>query len=456
MSRSNLRLGGLLSALTGVVLAVTASNAFALGWPQVSVPAPPAWSSPGSYTLSARVYANGLSTTAHIQYGASTAYANTSSPQTISGGATTTFTRTTVSMPVGSTVHYRVRANNLFGTTYGPDQTYVVGGATVTGGLRPDAVQSSEHKFLLRGTVKTYGAAATTRIEYGLTGAYGTTVTTAAVPANSTTEVGAPTVSVLSPGTTINYRTVATTADGVVTAGPNQTFTIPTGVVRSVYMYPTDRPFRQSYSNNIANALNVIQAFYDTEVGGKTFTHAATPIACALPQDSTFYGTMTGNDGSWNKLTAALSDCGLSDTDLYNGLVVYADIHGTCPNRIGAGTLGGAGVPNLTFQGHTGLTFMGDTDLQGLDGVTGLSAAPCGTGPDLHNGVASFQSGSAHEMGHTFGLSHPYDQGGACYGAPSSQTCDSALMQFGWMNSIASTHLLPAETASLLSNTFFT
>ncbi len=52
----------------------------------------------------------------------------------------------------------------------------------------------------------------------------------------------------------------------------------------------------------------------------------------------------------------------MSNTDLYNDIVGYADITGTCNDRIGAG--------RGSFGNYAGLTFMATPTLQGLTGVT--------------------------------------------------------------------------------------
>lgn len=436
------------SVLAVACTGVFAAQASAAGPPIVSVPTAPVWQSAGAYKLSATVVANGSSTSANIQYGATTSYGSVSPNYSYNSGDTGSFTHVTTSKPVGSTVHYRVRAINSSGITYGPDQTYVVGGAPiVTAGSSPRAVPVAVNpRFRLYSNVQSNQLFTTTSIQYGPTTSYGTTATGSSLNAGTTAD-GYGTVINPTPGSTINYRIVATNAAGT-TYGPNRVWTVPAGVVRTVYMYPTDRPFRLDYRDLISSAMNTIQAFYSTQVG-KTFTPTYMPIGCPLDHDAAYYNAESQNSsgqwiGTWNKLDAALSNCAGVDRIPANDLVVYADVHGSCNDRIGAA------VP--------GLTFMGDTDLQGLNGQTGFPNAPCGSGNDTRTGPWGYTGGAAHEMGHTFGLPHPDDILATCATpAPWTPACQEAydsLMYIGYLD-IRATSLLARDKTALLSSSFF-
>lgn len=330
---------------------------------------------------------------------------------------------------------------------------------TVTGGLRPFAAQSQTgpHNFLLRGTVKANDATTATRIEYGPTTAYGTSVTAAWVSPTATTEVSATTVSAPATGSTINYRTVATNSVGT-TYGPNQEFKVPAGVVRPVYLYPTDRGPSSLYPTLIRNAMRDVQAFYLAEKA-KTFTYAKTPITCALPQPSTYYGTVASGQ-TWNKLEDALTACGVDWHDLYSNIIAFADTPTTCVPGGGSST-GGAKAPWTSTDGSITLSAIGimdDRHLQGLAGVSNIMDQCYGTPPapslSEAQGAEEWKSVVAHEMGHTFGLNHTDQEGGACYQQLATAACQDALMMYGWKDPIGETYLLSREKTRLDSSPF--
>lgn len=451
MSLSSFRRRAVRAGLLAIVLfGVSASQATAIGRPIVSVPAVPAEVSAGAYRLSAKVSPNGFPTLATIQYGSSMSYGRSFAPVTLWDNRTRTFSRVTVSMPAGSTVHYRVRATNLWGTTYGPDQTYVVAGSgapIVTAGARPQAVPDTRHALTLHGTVDPGAVPAQVKIQVGATESYSTSYDAGVVDPGSPRDVSATVVDPV-PGSTLNYRIVATNANGT-TYGPNQRFKVPYGVVRTVYMHPTDRPFRQHYADLIHSALLTIQDFYLGQVG-TTFTLASEPVVCALPRDNAYYASEEPNGsggwtGTWSKLDIALSACPGLARDGYSDFIVYADVHSvSCHDRIGAAT--------------TNLTFLGDGDLHGLDGETGMSNEPCGTGTDWRTGPWGFTGGAAHELGHTFGLPHPDDILATCQSpAPWTADCQYAyasLMYIGY-GDLRSTYLLERDKATLRASPFF-
>ncbi len=439
------------ASLLALALAMgLAADASAFGRPIVSVPTAPTLESAGAYRLSGKVTANGTPTAATIQYGATKSYGRSSPTVNVWFTSTQLLSHVTAAMPAGSTVHYRVRANNWFGTTYGPDQTYVVAGAgapVVTAGPRPQAVPEATRAFLLHGTVNGNALPTTTRIEFGPTQSYGTSIAAADVAAGTTSDVS---VRVAAPaaGTTINYRTVATNGAGTV-YGANRQFKVPGGVVRSVYMYPTDRPFRQRYDDLIGGTVKTIQEFYAAQVG-QTFTAASETIRCPMERDNAYYGTEAQNSegrwiGTWQKLDAALLACTGVPRGPDSDLIVYADVHSlSCNDRIGAAT--------------TNLTFMGDNDLRGLDGETGFTNAPCGEGIDFRTGPWGYTGGAAHELGHTFGLPHPDDILATCAPpAPNTPACQQAydsIMYVGY-GDIRSTYLLERDKVKLRASPFF-
>lgn len=78
--------------------------------------------------VSGTVNANGSSTTDSIQYGPSTSYGKTvaASPATATGTSATSITATLYGLSAGTTYHYRVKAVNAGGTSYGADSTFTI------------------------------------------------------------------------------------------------------------------------------------------------------------------------------------------------------------------------------------------------------------------------------------------------------------------------------------------
>lgn len=78
-------------------------------------------------TLNGRVNANGYSTTISFEFGTSTSYGNTYTPtqSTISGNLSANIYAIVTGLTANTTYHYRVKATNAMGTTYGGDMTII-------------------------------------------------------------------------------------------------------------------------------------------------------------------------------------------------------------------------------------------------------------------------------------------------------------------------------------------
>jgi phosphodiesterase/alkaline phosphatase D-like protein len=124
----------------------------------------------------------------------------------------------------GTTYHFRLKTVNSLGTTYGNDLTFTTLGAI------PDATTQaacclSATGGRLNGTVNANWLPAVVTFEYGLTAAYGSTVTAYQSPAtgNTTLSVYAG-VSGLTAATTYHFRIKAVNSLGT-TYGDDKVFT---------------------------------------------------------------------------------------------------------------------------------------------------------------------------------------------------------------------------------------
>jgi hypothetical protein len=153
--------------------------------------------------------------------------------------------------------------------------------------------------------------------------------------------------------------------------------------VRIFFITPTDKSFNQAYYDILkATALN-IQAYYKSQMGGKTFT-LNDPVVDALRGLHNY---------AWYNSDNGVATSG-TDPRFYGYYNTLNDISKLVTTNIGLYTYifyvaapgGGAGA--------TSQAALGDQDLDGL-----LS--------EINNPVKRWIGGSAHEWGHAFGLPHP-------------------------------------------------
>jgi hypothetical protein len=183
-----------------------------------------------SSTLRGSVAANYSSTTVTFEYGTTASYGQTvdATPGTVTGGTYdwTDVTATLSGLEVGTTYHFRVKAVNAFGTTYGSDWAFTTlgGKPNASTNTATDVTASSS---TLRGSVAANYSSTTVTFEYGTTTSYGQTVN--ATPGTVTggtydwTDVSA-SLSGLEAATTYHYRVKAVNAFGT-TYGSDWDFT---------------------------------------------------------------------------------------------------------------------------------------------------------------------------------------------------------------------------------------
>ncbi len=76
-------------------------------------------------TVAGSVNPSAFATTAHIEYGTSTAYGSSTSPQSVSAGTSPAQVSAALAgLTAGTTYHFRIVASNRDGTTAGPDATF--------------------------------------------------------------------------------------------------------------------------------------------------------------------------------------------------------------------------------------------------------------------------------------------------------------------------------------------
>jgi hypothetical protein len=273
-------------------------------------------------TITGSANAAGSTVSTFFDYGTTTAYGTSvaASPSSVSGSATTPI-QTALSGLVNATkYHYRARSVASNGViAYGIDSTFTTLAAQPTV-VTTAATLVNSSSASLNGTVTANGSLSTVTIEYGLTTAYGTTITATPGIVNglaATPVIAA--ISGLTPYTTYHYRVVATNGIGT-TNGNDITFTtsaVPATVVTqaasnlvgvnatlngnvNANYAPTDVTFEWGLTISYGNTINATPA----QVTGSTAT-AVTANLTGLSLGTTYHfrcvgngpgGTIYGND----------------------------------------------------------------------------------------------------------------------------------------------------------------
>lgn len=280
-----------------------------------------------SAVMNGTVNANGLSTNVSFEWGLTAAYGvtNSASPNPVTGSTNTAVTFNPTTLLPNTTYHYRVVAQNAGGTVYGADMSFTTNASpTVT----TDAATSvTTTGATLNGTVNANNQSSTVTFEYGLTTAYGTTVTADQSPvAGGVDTAVSKAISSLTPSTTYHYRVVATNASGT-SYGADMTFTTTVGppVVTTGSASPLATGGVLNGTVNAQNASTTVTFEYGlTAAYGQVATADQSPVT-----------------GSANTaVTVTLS--GLNFNTTYHYRVVGSNVNGT--------------VNGLDMTFHTGTT----------------------------------------------------------------------------------------------------
>ncbi len=198
-------------------------------------------SSVGSSTaaLNGTVNANGQSTTISFEYGLTTSYGSTgtASPATLATSAVTNITAPITGLTPTTTYHFRIKAVNNLGTSYGSDLslTTTAIGAQLAPTVTPTAASAlATTTASINGTVNANGASTGVTFEYGLTASYGSTATAspATVSGNTATAVTTA-LTGLTASTTYHFRVKAVNTGGT-SYGADTSFTTTTATTQGI------------------------------------------------------------------------------------------------------------------------------------------------------------------------------------------------------------------------------
>jgi hypothetical protein len=194
--------------------------------PPVVTTSPATFIASFSARLNGEVDPHGLSTIVYFQYGTTTSYGLTSSPQSKTGNTYQNVVAGISGLSAITTYHFRIVATNSSGTVYGADQTFTTlsaTGAPVV--IANGATNVTNSSATLIATVDPHGLTTSVYFQYGTTTSYGSTTPSQSKTGN-TYQTASANVSGLSASTTYHFRLVATNTAGT-TNGADRTFTTP-------------------------------------------------------------------------------------------------------------------------------------------------------------------------------------------------------------------------------------
>ena len=191
--------------------------------------------------------------------------------------------------------------------------------------------------------------------------------------------------------------------------------------VRVLYVVPADREFRDDYSHGMSKVIVDVQSWYRQQLDSLTFDiYSVIPEQCHLPEGEDYYS----HGNVWKKVLTDVQSC--APVRGYISRFTWA-LYVDAKER--------PGEPHELGRGGPGLAMMARKDLKGLSNPGSRT-------------YGRWVGGTAHELGHTFGLPHPP---GCNDGLP---TCDRrALMWTGYVK-YPNTYLRDDEKAILRRSPF--
>jgi hypothetical protein len=207
--------------------------------------------------MNGTVNANNASTATSFEYGLTTAYGTsvTAVPSPATGVSATSIAYTLSSLVPNTTYHFRAVGVNSAGTTNGSDLTFTTSAALATV-VTVAATSVTSNGAVMNGTINANNASTATSFEYGLTTAYGTSVTAVPSPATGVSATSiAYTLSGLVPNTTYHYRAVGVNTAGT-SNGLDLTFTTTAVVPTVVTVAATSVTSTGAIVNGTVNANN--------------------------------------------------------------------------------------------------------------------------------------------------------------------------------------------------------
>jgi len=218
--------------------------------PEASTDAANSVTSSGA-TLNGTTKANNDNSNITFEYGLTDEYGTTISADQspVTGNAITKVSKAITGLTDNTTYHYRVVAQNSFGTTNGSDKTFFTG-AIAPNVITNTATEISSTTATLNGTVIANNAATNVYFEFGPDTSYGRTIsaTPNTLSGSINTEVYAQLTQLIQ-NTTYHYRIIAENNAGTA-IGEDETFvTLITALEDDNFSIPTKYDLLQNYPN---------------------------------------------------------------------------------------------------------------------------------------------------------------------------------------------------------------
>ena len=379
--------------------------------------------SSGSATLNGLVNPNGVSTTAIFEYGITTGYGSTATatPGTLTGTSSQSVSASITGLNAGSTYHFRVKATNNAGTTYGSDYSLTTASAVPTV-VTSSAGSVSTEAATLNGTVNPNGASTTYYFQYGKTSSYGLfTAPMGAGSGSNETSAGIYIVG-LNSNTMYHYRLVAYNGLGT-TYGDDKTFTtaappattptMTTGWATSVT--DTSAKLNGTINPNGADTTYYFEYGTTTSYGSTTTATSAGSGTSdvSVNADLTGLGTSTtyhfrlkgaNSAGTINGSDLTFTTGSISKTIIVSGGGQYAG------NNIWTATemISGYAFRALLYQGYTkdNIYFLSPNTSYDVDGDNIPDVDVSATGANLENAIKSWAQDASKLFLYMIGHGH--------------------------------------------------
>lgn len=164
--------------------------------------------------LNASVNPSGADTTAHFDWGRSTAYGSQTASQHVGAGTSSQpYSAVLSGLSPNTTYHYRISASNAAGSAKGQDATFATGPLPPVATTRA-ATSITRTAAQLNGTVNPGGRPTTYYFQYGTTASYTSQTPTANAGSGTAPKTVSTKVNGLQRATTYHMRLVATNASG--------------------------------------------------------------------------------------------------------------------------------------------------------------------------------------------------------------------------------------------------
>ncbi len=306
-------------------------------------------------TINGTVNANYYNSTVAFEWGLTTAYGNTitSTPGTASGNSVIAVTASLASLNVGTVYHFRCKATNAGGTSYGVDQTFTTGcpavGVTsaISGPLNV-CVNSTGKVYTVGNTLNATG--------YVWTVPAGATITSGQNTTSITVSFGTTSGNIIVYGTNGCNNGPASSLAVVVQANPVPIISGPVQVcVNSGYIDYSTEPGMTGYVWTVSSGGTItsgqgtssLQVVWNTVGAQWVIVNYTNQSGCTAPNATTLPVTVNGLPGSAGTITGTATVCGGVQGIVYSCASIPGTAYYVWTLPIGATIASGSGTNSI-------------------------------------------------------------------------------------------------------------